>query len=192
VNLNGRKTMKRSIVLMLAGATLAAAVPATAQVALEVRGGGAVGNATPSGGGLGSEPQPVLGVGAEVGVRGPFSLYAGYSRAAFGCERGFCTGQGVTFTSHGLAAGVRLHPGDMAWLRAGVLYHDLQTRSDAGSEAGGASPGYEVGGGLTFRLSQRLRVLPGVMYRRHDASSGGVDGHAAVLSGEVAVQYRLR
>jgi opacity protein-like surface antigen len=178
--------------LLLVCAGLAATVPAFAQVSLELRAGGAVGNASPAVSGLGSEPGLALGVGAEVHAVGPVSVYAGYSRAGFGCERGFCAGQDVTFTSHGMAAGVRLHPGSVPWIRAGVLYHGLDTRSPAGSESGGAALGYEAGAGLTFALGRRLQVLPGVTYRRHDATSGDVDGHAALLSGEIGFRYRLR
>jgi hypothetical protein len=181
--------------VLATGAALAAlcvATPAAAQLALEVRGGGAVGNASQSLSGLDIAPRPTFGVGLSLKAPSPVSVYAAFNRAAFGCVEGLCRDRQVTFISQGVAAGARLEHGRLPFVQAGVLYHRLQTRADTGDDPGAAGLGYELGGGYAFPVGHRLEVLTSLAYRRHDARSGGVDGYAALVTGELGARYRLR
>jgi opacity protein-like surface antigen len=189
---NGRPTMKRLVALATAAAALTAAAPLAAQLSLEVRGGAAVGNASQSLSGLDMAPRPAFGAGFSLPVRGPATAYAAYTRSAFGCEEGFCIDRDVTFVSHGVSAGVRLEHGQLPYLQAGLLYHALDTRARTGGDSGEAGIGYELGVGYAVPLTPRIAVTPALTYRRHDAVSGGVDGYAALVTGEIGVRFRLR
>jgi hypothetical protein len=169
---------------------LALATPAAAQLSVEIRGGGAIGNHAPAAAGLETVAGLALSAAVEMSPVRFASLYAGYTRASFGCEEGFCTGRDVTFTSSGFGAGARLHLPRLPWVRAGVLYHALDTRADGGEHTADPGLGYELGAGATVPLSPRIRLLPGLVYRRHGTTTDGVGDTdtTSLLSAEVGLQ----
>lgn len=179
--------------LVLALACAAVPCAARAQLALEVRGGI-------------TDPHRLFtdDTGAEGGYSTEFglafhvlpftALYGTYQRAEMDREGG---GEGSVIRDHGWAAGVRVAvptpfiPVD-PWIRGGVVFHDL----DAGGleDGGGRGVGLEVGGGLSFPLTGRARLTPGVLwttYRLDDESVA--DGHVDVryLRAEVGLRVGL-
>jgi hypothetical protein len=182
--------MMRTAARVAVGVALCAAAPLAAQVSLEVRGGAAVGNASQALAGMDFSPRPAFGAGVSMPAVGPLSVYASYTRASFGCEAGFCVGRDVTFTSHGVSGGVRVQPlPRLPWLQAGVLYNGLSTRSNVENDSGEAGLGYEFGAGYAVPVTPQISIVPALTYRRHEATSGGVEGHAALVSGEIGVRY---
>ena len=171
--------------------------PAAAQrgVAVEVRGGAGVGNHAAAASDFRSAPGPSFGATVAYAPLRAVEVYAGYSRTAFGCEGGFCAGRGMTFTSHGVDAGVRvaLPVAASPWLRAGIVSHTLDYASSAdgvdpsrGEAASGV--GFELGGGVEVRLGRMLAVTPGVRYVRYGAAD---DDGVAMLVGDVGLRIRL-
>jgi hypothetical protein len=177
---------------LLAAAALLAARPAAAQLTLEARAGFSVGNDEAAASRLEPRPRPAVSLGAEYAATRTLSVYAGVSRAAFGCEEGFCTDRDVSFSSTGADAGLRLHLPHLPWLRAGVLYHTLSTTTRAGPDPGESSSGqgfgYEVGAGVTIPLLRRVRLLPGLGYRTHSAASGD---QVSIVSAEMGIAFRM-
>lgn len=170
---------------------LALSAPASAQFSVELRGGGAVGNHQPAAAGLETGIAPAFSAAAEVRVHSLVSLYAGYSRASFGCEEGFCTDRDVTFTSSGIGSGLRLDPSGLPWLRTGLVYHGLEVQSADGTEDWDPGIGYEIGSGLSFSPGRRIHLLPGVSYRRHLATADGVEATTSLLIAEIGVRISL-
>jgi hypothetical protein len=178
-----------------------AAVPAAARaqgpvitpLTLEIRGGianpeSAFSDDTDADGGYSTEVGFTLHVLPFVGV------YGAYQRAEFDRAAG---AEGSVVRDHGWAAGVRVGvptpfiPID-PWIRAGVVLHDV----DAGAleEGGGRGVGMEFGGGLSFPLTGRARLTPGVMWTRYRLDDETVaDGHADIryLRAEVGVRLGL-
>jgi hypothetical protein len=181
-----------ALLVLLASPALLAARPAAAQLTIEARGGFSVGNDEAAASRLEPRPRPAVSLGAEYEATRLLSVYAGLSRAAFGCEEGFCTRRDVSFASSGADAGLRLHLPRLPWLRAGVLYHTLTATTRAGPDPGASSSGqgfgYEVGAGGTIPLMRRVRLLPGVSYRTHSAEAGD---HVSIVSAELGVAFRL-
>jgi hypothetical protein len=177
---------------LLAAVALLAARPAAAQFTLEARAGFSVGNDEAAASRLEPRPRPAVSLGAEYAATRLLSVYAGVSRAAFGCEEGFCTRRDVSFASTGAEAGVRLHPPRLPWLRAGVLYHTLTATTRAGpapgESAAGRGFGYEVGAGVTVPVLRRVRLLPGLSYRTHSAASGD---HVSLVTAELGIALRM-
>lgn len=173
-------------------ALAATALPARAQLALEVRGGGTIGNHAPAAAGLETVVGPAWAVALEQRVLPLASLYLGYSRSSFGCEQGFCTDRDVSFTSHGLAAGARLHPRGLPWLRAGALYHGVETRAEGASESREAGPGFEVAAGFVIPLPGPASLLPGLAYRRHSSRGDDASRPTSLLGAELALRIPLR
>lgn len=173
-------------------AVAALAAPARAQLpglALEVRGGASAGNH----GGAASEfevlPGAAWGAWVSYAPVERLSVYAGYGRASFGCETGFCGEGGVTFTSRGVDAGLRVSlpvlPAAGPWVSAGIVHRTLE--ADAGAGDDGAGWGFSAGGGLELPLGRRLSVTPGVRYVRHGAG----DDDAAMVVGDVGLRIRM-
>ncbi|HEY0020907.1 MAG TPA: hypothetical protein VGC13_31690 [Longimicrobium sp.] len=186
--------MKR-VLWMMGIAAAAAAPPARAQLAVEVRGGAGVGNHAAAITKFGFDPGPSIGAALSWAPRPRVEVYAGYSRTGFGCTGGFCPERGMRFTSHGVDAGVRLSLPFAAspWLRVGVVRHTL----DYGRAPDGAEPasgraaggvGFEVGGGLEVRVGRTLAATPGIRYVRYGAAGG--DG-VAMLVGDVGLRIRM-
>lgn len=180
-------------VLAAMAAMLGLALPAQAQqgMAVEVRGGAGVGNAAEAAADFRLQPRAAFGASVSYALRPAVAVYAGYSRDAFGCGGGFCAGRGMTFTSSGVEAGVRLSLPVAAapWLRAGVVRHTLDFASSppgGGPQAGssGSGFGFEGGGGVEVRLGRSVSVTPGVRYLRHGAGGG-----VAMLIGDVGVRF---
>jgi opacity protein-like surface antigen len=180
---------------MMGIVALAAASPAGAQLAVEVRGGAGVGNHAASVSKFGLEPGPSVGAALSWAPRPRVEVYAGYSRTGFGCTGGFCPERGIRFTSHGVDAGVRVRLPSAAspWVRAGVVRHALDygaapdgVEPSGGRAAGGT--GFEVGGGLEVRVGRTLAVTPGIRYVRYGAA--GDDG-VAMLVADVGLRIRM-
>lgn len=144
---------------------LALAAPAHAQIAIEARAGGAVGNHAPALAGLETDPGLSLSAALEYRPLSFASLYATFSRASFGCGEGLCAGREVSMATQGFGGGVRLHPARLPWVRVGALLYGTDTHADG--ETGSVSPslGYEVGGGFTLPFSDHFRMLPGLYLR---------------------------
>lgn len=165
--------------VLLATGTSAAA----AQVAWEIRGGGAIGNHTDAAAGLEVNPGPSFSTFLLVGPFARTSLYMSYSRSSFGCEEGFCIDRDVKITSRGWGGGIRLAPIDWVWVQAGVSR--LGTTVDTNSESMRIDPvfAYEGGAGISLPLLSWVRLSPGVAYR----SSIERDGRTTVLVAELGV-----
>jgi hypothetical protein len=177
---------------LLALPALLAARPAAAQLTIEARGGFSIGNDEAAASRLEPRPRPAVSLVVEYPATRLLSAYAGFSRAAFGCEEGFCTDRDVSFASSGVDAGVRLHLPRLPWLRAGVLYHSLTTTTHAGPAPGESSSGkgfgYELGAGFTIPVVRGVRLLPGLAYRTHSAESGD---HVSIAAAELGVAFRM-
>lgn len=178
----------------LAAALLAASVaPASAQLALELRGGAGAGSYGATGAGFQLVPQPAGSAALSYGFRPGLAAYGAYSFARFGCEEGFCTGVEPVFTSQGGEAGLRaelqlpLRP----WVRGGAVMHSLDGESPAGEESSDAAFGLAAGAGLGFPLGSRLVLTPGVGYTRYTAASPAGDHVVAVVTGDLGLRIRL-
>lgn len=146
-------------------AGLATAAPAGAQLALEIRGGASVGNHAPAAAGLEKIPGPALSALVEYTTGQWGGVYAGFARASFGCEDGFCAGDEVAVTTQGFGAGVRLTLPLRSWLRLGGLFHNTRVDTAEGEDRTDPAPGYELGGGFAIPLTARFHLAPGVFYR---------------------------
>ena len=156
--------MRRALLACVLALGLGAG-PAAAQLSVEIRGGGAIGNHLPAAAGLEPIPGPAFSVGLEYRAHPLASLYAAYSRAAFGCEQGFCTGREVTFSTSGPGAGVRLHAPRFPWVRLGAVRYGTGVDTDGISESVDPAIGFEAGAGASIPLAGRLRLLPGLYLR---------------------------
>lgn len=186
----------RQLVAAVAAA-VALAGPAAGQrgLSLEVRGGAGVGNYAEAATDFQFAPRPAFGVSAAYAPTRVLEVYAGYSRTAFGCDMGFCSGRDMTFTSSGVDAGVRLSAPVIGrpWLRAGIVSHTLDYDSsppegEARSGQAGSGTGFDLGAGVEVRLGRMLAVTPGVRYLRYGAAGG--DG-VAMLVGDVGLRIRM-
>ncbi len=178
---------RRATGVLLGLAALAAAAPAGAQQwAVEVRGGGAVGSYTATDAGLDVVPQLSFGATVERRLMPMLSAYVGFSRSAFGCEEGLCTGRDVTLTSQAITVGGRYALGPV-WGRAGLAMGTLQVASDAQTETHDMALGWDLAAGASVPLAPGFSVRPGITYVRHGAG----DGHVALLAAEVGVVMRF-
>ena len=183
--------MRHTPLVLLVACALPQAAPAAAQLAVELRAGGAIGNHEASAAGLETALGPSWGAALEYRLHPVASLYGAYTRATFGCEEGFCAPEGVRFTSSGVSAGARLHLPRLPWLRAGLLYHGVD--ADAGERAGTVDPGigYEAAAGLTLPLTPRFAVLPALVYRHHAGTDAVSKPSTSMLGAELSVRLRL-
>lgn len=181
----------KQVLLALAATLLLTASPSAAQrVAVEVRGGAGVGNYAEAGADFDFAPRPSFGAAVSYALRPAVEVYAGYSRTTFGCEGGFCAGRGMTFTSAGVDAGVRLGLPLPAspWLRLGVVSHALDFDSDSGEPRSGESSsgtGFEAGAGIEVRVVDRISLTPGVRYVRYGEQT------VAMVVGDVGLRIRF-
>lgn len=183
--------------LMALAITMTVAAPAAAQrgVAVEVRGGAGIGNHAAAASRIGFDPGPSYGAAVSYGVTPTVGVYAGYSRTGFVCDTGFCADRGMTFTSHGVDAGVRvsLPLAASPWVRAGVASHTLDYSSgmddvDPSSGEAASGLGVEVGAGLELRAGRTLALTPGIRYVRYGAAD---DDGVALLVGDVGLRFRF-
>lgn len=158
------------VLWLLLGLGLAAG-DAAAQLAVEVRGGAVIGNHLPAAAGMDAIPGPAFGAGLEWRAHPLASVYAAFSRAQFGCEDGFCSGRNVRFSTSGVGAGVRLHPGRLPWLRLGATLYGTEADADGAADRTDAALGFEAGTGLSVPLGRRFRLLPGVYLRSQPGDS---------------------
>lgn len=169
---------------------LAAASPAAAQrVAVELSGGGAVGNYTETGAGLDLVPGPAFGARVELWATPTLAGYAGFTRATFGCEEGICTGRDLSLTSQGLVAGAHWSPG-IPWVRAGLAVQTLTIRDPQVDESFDPGLGFEAAAGVDLPLWGRFRVRPAVLWLRHASTELG-EGHVSLLSLQLGVATEL-
>lgn len=179
--------------LLLGALAATVALPADAQITLEVRGGAAVGSYEATGAGRQSVPGPSFGATLGYAFTPRLEAFAGYSRDAFGCEEGFCAGVDPTFTRSGAEAGVRVQLPARLWVRGGVAAHKLGVSSDApeGDDGSGAAAGVRLGAGFGIPLGPRLSVTPGIEYSRFTTDlDGGGDG-VGVIAGGVGLRIRF-
>lgn len=168
-------------------ALLIAANPLAGQFSVEGRLGGAIGNHAPAAAGLQAHPGLALSASAEYALLPAVSGYAGYTRASFRCRDGFCTSRTVSFTSHGISAGVVARPFSPLRLRAGLI----RNRVAAGESGGEAGLGFETGMGVAIDLPGRSELRPEIVYRRHHGTTGGAEGATALLVASVGVAVRI-
>lgn len=177
--------MMRLIRIILALTLLAGASAATAQSPFSavVRGGAAF----PSDFGD-AELGTGFGFGATLEYRLPMclALYAGWDWFHFTEE-----GTDLDIEDTGYAAGLRWTPVRLEqflgpWLLAGALYKHVEIEDDNGDIVADSDHvlGFEAGGGVTLRLTDRLALLPGVRYRTFspEMEIGGVTADAEDLS----------
>lgn len=182
-----RKTMKtilRAALPALAGTLVLVSAGAAQQLAVELRGGAAVGNHIPASAGLETLPGPSFSGAVEFTAVPMLSVYVGYVRSAFGCEEGFCRGQDVTFTASGFSGGARIHLPGLPWARVGLVQQSVAAKTESASTDEGSSIGAELGLGGTVPISRQFSLLPGLTYRK----AGGAEG-TAVLAAEVGVRF---
>ncbi|HEX8432637.1 MAG TPA: outer membrane beta-barrel protein, partial [Longimicrobium sp.] len=151
---------RRAAAILAALASLAAAPRAHAQIAVEVRGGAAIGAYQATTAGLQTVPGPAFGATLGYSVRPNLELFAGYSRATFGCNEGFCDTVEPTFTAAGAEAGARVELPARIWVRGALALQSLGVDSDASDATSDASIGVKVGAGLGFPLGRRVSVTP--------------------------------
>jgi hypothetical protein len=179
-------------------------VPPPGRLAVELRGGAAIGEVAAAASGPQWRPGAAWRVGAAYAVLDMVGVYAGYGSNAFGCADGFCQGRDVTFTSRGADAGVELRR-QWAWLRGGVVRHELrsQWQSPTGpqAEAAPAAVGWQLGAGATLPLKglapfgAAVELAPGVRYSAHGgAAAWAGDGNAGVgfITADVGVRISPR
>lgn len=167
------------------GVSLAGA--AEAQVAVEVRGGAAMGNHGPAAAGIDRLPGPSVSAYADYTVLPWLAMYGSYTYGTFRCQHGFCYGDRVTVSSSGFGAGARFSAFGPFWARAGFLYHGSRIRTRTGTYPVGSAPGYELGSGVTYPVSPRFDVVTSVGYRSHfDATD-----RTSVLTAEAGLRFRL-
>ena len=189
--------MSRTLALplsLLASALLSA--PAAAQLSLELRGGAGAGSYQATGAGFQAIPGAAFRADAGYAFSPTLSVYAGYGRAGFGCEEGFCAGADPTFTSSGVDAGLRVGLPARFWARGGVVRHRLGVSATrAGSpyrDHSGSAIGLEAGLGYTLGMGRRLSLTPGIGYLRYTPRfADGTEDPVAVLTAEVGMRVSL-
>jgi hypothetical protein len=176
--LNGFKqevNVSRSITLTVAlmFAVGAGAAQAQGPFGLELRGGGALPTAD-----LGDAS---LSAGFGFGIAGSYRLlphlgaYVGWDWHRMATDRAFL-GDDYDVEDTGYAFGMQFqHPlvrGIGGWARAGGLYNHIELEDDEGTIVAdsGHELGWELGGGFSIPLGQRLALTPGARYRTFSAT----------------------
>lgn len=172
--------------------SVAAGMPVTgraaaAQTSVEVRSGLSVGNHTSTAAGL--EWAPALSHEIRIArrLRPGVAVAAGYVRTAFGCKEGFCRGREPTVTGSHAAIGAEWSHGWL-WGRVGVLYGAVRVGTEG--ETPRAGPGLEAGAGLRLRVG-RLRIGPGLSWRRLSADTPSSRDHAVALGFDLGVAFEF-
>lgn len=178
-------------VLALAAVALVVrpAAASAQRFAIELGAGAAIGTYSESGAGLETVPGPAFEALLQAALTESVAAYAGFSRASFGCDEGFCTDRDVTFTSQGLVVGARWSQG-LPWVRAGLALQALDVDARSASESADVGLGWDLGAGLEVGVSG-VRFRPGLVYRRHRAETGLGGGHVAILLAQVGVAIGL-
>ncbi|WP_420635141.1 hypothetical protein [Candidatus Palauibacter sp.] len=142
-----------------------------------------VGNHTSTAAGLDWVPELSYEIRVARQLRPEVALTAGFVRTAFGCEEGFCRGSEPTVTGNHATLGAEW---SWAWLwgRAGALYGT--TRVGTAGEAPEAGFGLEAGAGIRIRFG-RLRVRPGVSWRRLSADTPSRADHAVAVGVDLGI-----
>jgi hypothetical protein len=173
--LPARRTAAGSVAVGVAVAGIGLAAPASTAAAqvpgvlgVEARVGAAIGAFEATGAGLEMVPGPAWGITVSWGPSERIGVYAGYSSVRFGCDSGFCRGENVSFLARGASLGARAQatlPGE-PWLRAGLLLHGFEQRwggmNGPGSETADAGTGLEAAAGITWRVAERVSLVPGL------------------------------
>ncbi|HEV2147571.1 MAG TPA: outer membrane beta-barrel protein [Longimicrobiaceae bacterium] len=183
--------MRTALAAALAPLALLAATPASAQLALELRGGAGAGSYGATAAGFQLVPQPAGSAALSYAFRPGLAAYAGYSLVRFGCDEGFCVGANPTFTSRGLDAGVRVRLPAGLWVRGGAVMHTLEGTGSRGSESADAAFGIGAGAGIGIPLGSRLTLTPGVGYTRYTASTSSGDEPVAIVTADVGLRFSL-
>ncbi|WP_419937847.1 hypothetical protein [Candidatus Palauibacter sp.] len=174
-----------AVALSVSAGMAVAGRAAAAQTSVEVRSGLTVGNHTSTAAGL--EWAPALSHEIRIArqLRPRVAITAGYVRTAFGCGEGFCRGREPMVTGRHAALGAELSQGWL-WGRVGVLYGT--TRVGTEGETPQPGPGLEAGAGLRLRLG-RLRIGPGVSWRRMSANTPSSNDRAVALGFDLGVVF---
>ncbi|HYW06253.1 MAG TPA: porin family protein [Longimicrobium sp.] len=183
--------IRRAATVLVGLASLAAAPRAHAQLTVELRGGAAIGAYEATTAGLQTVPGPAFGATLGYSVRPNLELFAGYSRASFGCNQGFCDTVRPTFTAAGAEAGVRVELPARIWVRGALAMQSLGADSDAADETSDAGVGLKVGAGLGFPLGRRISVTPGVEYTRFNTNLDDGDDGVGVLTAGLGLRLRF-
>jgi opacity protein-like surface antigen len=125
-----------------------------------------------------AKPSVGFGLGFAYAVRGGLYLHLGFSQHRFGCTDGCANAGDLTATGFDLALRYLFDTGAVKpWLRAGLLPYTIEG-STAGQDGTGAVSdhtwGFEVGGGVSVRLSEPLSLAPGLRYVALDPTLAGV------------------
>ncbi len=160
---------------------------AEAQLAVEVRGGAAMGNYGPAAAGVDRLPGPSVSAYADYTVLPWLAAYANYTYGTFRCQNGFCYGDRVTVASSGFGAGARVSAFGPFWTRAGFLYHGSRVRTRTGSYPVEFAPGYEITSGVSYPVGPRFDVVTSVGYRSHFNTTD----RTSVLTAEAGLRFRL-
>ena len=183
---------RRPLITALAAvASLVAGSEARAQLSIEVRGAAAVGAYEVTGAGLQTVPGPAFGATLGYAVRPTVEVFAGYSRATFGCDEGFCAGVEPTFTSAGAEAGARVELPARLWVRGGLALQSLAVDAENADDSSDAALGVKVGAGFAFPLGRRISITPGFDYTRFTTNLDGGDDGVGVLTGGVGLRLRF-
>lgn len=177
----------------LLGLGLAAPTGAYGQLGFELRPGVAVGAYEPTQAGLEFVPRLSLHVQAGYPVRPALEAYVAGGFSSFGCTGGFCAGAEPTFTRAGVDLGARLAMGTLPMAPWGTLGLSLQSlHATDGGEWSSPAPGVTAGGGISFPLSTRLTLTPGLNYSIFRVGASDVDagGIADVFALQVGVRFR--
>jgi hypothetical protein len=153
----------------LFGAAEQAAAQSPIPLAVEVRADAAF----PTGsGGFADLAENGVGFGVNVALQliPNLGIYGGYSRTTFdldvpGNARAVDSGFSVGLTTAIPGFG----PAIMPYLGAGLLFHDLELENVITPVTADGQLGFEVGGGLAIALLPRVRLTPGVGFRRYQA-----------------------
>jgi hypothetical protein len=206
--MNAARSVARALVpaglAVVAGLAPAGPAPATAQMpgvpgvlGIEGRVGTAVGSYEPTLAGWQWVPGGAVGVAVSWGPSDALAGYLAYSAISFGCEDAFCRGQDVTFQSRGVSLGLRAEAPVAArpWLKAGLLFHDLEQRWLAAAPPTSATAqgrlGFEAAAGATLGVAHRIDLVPGVHlgYLPTRAADGETD-RAVFLALDLGVRFR--
>ncbi len=160
---------------------------AEAQLAVEVRGGAAMGNYGPAAAGIDRLPGPSMSAFADYSLLPWLAMYGSYTYGVFRCQNGFCYGDRVTVASSGFGAGARFTAFGPLWARAGFLYHGSRVQTRTGTYAVRSAPGYEIGSGVTYPVSPRFDVVTSLGYRSHF----GATDRTSVVTAEAGLRLRF-
>lgn len=164
----------RLAIVLAALLRVGGASTAAGQVAVELRAGGAAGAYESTGAGFQTLPRPAFALSASYSPLPQLAIYAGYARASFGCNQGFCRDVDPTFTTSGPRLGIEAaFPRYFLLGRLGLVRHSLVATStvDGSARERSSDPaiGIEAGVSGLIPAAPRLSVTPGVSMIRYSA-----------------------